>query len=83
MSTFSISDAGCSPSAITVPSGPVGFAVTNAGTDTGEFEITVANQRVVDEVENIVPGFVVNMTTRLDGGTTSSCAAAPRHPSAS
>ena len=65
----SVSEGGCSPAAITVPSGATTFVVTNAGTETGEFEIILADTRVVDEVENIVPGFVVNMTTRLDGGT--------------
>ena len=65
----SVSESGCSPSAVTVPSGPVTFVVTNAGTETGEFEIVLADTRVIDEVENIVPGFVVNMSTRVDGGT--------------
>ena len=65
----SVSESGCSPSTVTVPSGPVTFVVTNAGTETGEFEIILADTRVIDEVENIVPGFVVNMSTRVDGGT--------------
>jgi len=65
----SVSESGCSPATITVPSGPVTFVVTNAGNETGEFEIILANTKVIDEVENIVPGFVVNMSTRLDGGT--------------
>ena len=65
----SVSESGCSPSTVTVPSGPVTFVVTNAGTETGEFEIVLADTRVIDEVENIVPGFVVNMSTRVDGGT--------------
>ena len=56
----SVSESGCSPSAVTVPSGPVTFVVTNTGTETGEFEIVLADTRVIDEVENIVPGFVVN-----------------------
>ena len=45
------------------------FVVTNAGTETGEFEVVQAGTRVIDEVENIVPGFVINMATRVDGGT--------------
>ncbi len=65
----SVSESGCSPSAVTVPSGPVTFVVTNAGTETAEFEIVLADTSVIDEVENIVPGFVVNMSTRVDGGT--------------
>jgi iron uptake system component EfeO len=62
-----VADGGCVPAAITVPSGVVVFEVTNAGGDIAEFEI-LDGDRVVDEVENIVPGFVVNLTTRLDGG---------------
>lgn len=64
-----VNETGCSPTSITTASGPVTFVITNTGADTGEFEITQGGQRVIDEVENIVPGFVVNMTTRLDGGT--------------
>jgi iron uptake system component EfeO len=64
-----VSEAGCAPAAVTVPSGPVTFVVTNTGNETGEFEIVLADTRVIDEVENIVPGFVVNMTIRVDGGT--------------
>lgn len=63
----SVADGGCDPGAITVPSGVVVFEVTNAGGDIAEFEI-LDGDRVVDEVENIVPGFVVNLATRLDGG---------------
>jgi iron uptake system component EfeO len=65
----SVSEDGCSPSTIETASGPVTFVVTNAGSDTGEFEIILGGERVIDEVENIIPGFVVNMSTRLDGGT--------------
>ena len=65
----SVSEAGCAPTTITVPAGPVTFVVTNAGTETGEFEIIQAGTKVIDEVENIIPGFVVNMATRVDGGT--------------
>lgn len=62
-----VNEAGCEPAAIEVPSGVVTFEVTNAGGDVGEFEI-LRDDRVVDEVENILPGFVINMVTRLDGG---------------
>ena len=47
--------------------GKIVFEVTNGGSDIGEFEV-LSGTRVVDEVENIVPGFVINFTTRLDGG---------------
>ena len=63
----SVADGGCEPAAIEVPAGIVTFEVTNAGGDVGEFEI-LRGDRVVDEVENILPGFVTNMVTRLDGG---------------
>jgi iron uptake system component EfeO len=64
-----VSESGCAPAALTVPSGQVTFVVTNTGSDVGEFEIIEGGQRVIDEVENIVPGFVINMATRVDGGT--------------
>jgi iron uptake system component EfeO len=58
---------GCTPSSLSAAAGRVVFEVTNSGPDAGEFEI-LSGTRVVDEVENIVPGFVVNFATRLDGG---------------
>ena len=66
---ISISDSGCSPATVRAAAGPVTFTVTNDGTETGEFEIVQNGARVIDELENIIPGFVVNMATRLDGGT--------------
>jgi iron uptake system component EfeO len=62
-----VHDQGCQPSSIEAASGRVVFEVTNGGSDAGEFEI-LSGDRVVDEVENIVPGFVVNFATHLDGG---------------
>jgi iron uptake system component EfeO len=59
---------GCEPASLSAPAGRVVFEVTNGGTDIGEFEI-LSGTRVVDEVENIIPGFVVNFATRLDGGS--------------
>ena len=63
-----INDEGCSPSSIEAAAGKVVFEVTNGGSEVGEFEV-LSGTRVVDEVENIVPGFVINFTTRLDGGS--------------
>ena len=63
-----VNDAGCSPSSIEAAAGRIVFEVTNAGSDVGEFEV-LSGTRVVDEVENIVPGFVINFATRLDGGS--------------
>ena len=65
----SVSDAGCDPKTVTADAGQVLFVVTNTGTDPAEFEIIGADQKVIDEAENIFPGFVVNLKSRLDGGT--------------
>ncbi len=62
-----VTESGCEPGALEATSGRVVFEVTNGGPEIGEFEI-LSGTRVVDEVENIVPGFVVNFATRLDGG---------------
>jgi iron uptake system component EfeO len=66
---ISVSESGCSPATVETAAGAVTFEVTNDGSETGEFEIILGGERVIDEVENIIPGFVVNMATRLDGGT--------------
>ena len=65
----SVSSEGCAPKTVTAEAGPVLFVVTNTGTDPAEFEIIGGDQKVVDEAENIFPGFVVNLKSRLDGGT--------------
>jgi iron uptake system component EfeO len=65
----SVSAAGCAPTTVTAAAGQVLFVVTNAGTDPAEFEVIGSDQRVIDEAENIFPGFVVNLKSRLDGGT--------------
>jgi len=62
-----ISEAGCEPSVISAPAGPVVFEVTNFGGGVGEFEI-LRDDFVIDEVENIVPTFQNNLVSRLDGG---------------
>ena len=64
-----VDESGCGPTTVTVPSGEVTFVITNAGPESAEFEVVRAGERVIDEAEGIVPGFVVNLKTRLDGGT--------------
>jgi iron uptake system component EfeO len=59
---------GCEPGSLSAPAGRVVFEVTNGGPDIGEFEI-LSGTKVVDEVENIIPGFVVNFASNLDGGS--------------
>ena len=65
----SVSPQGCAPTTVTANAGQVLFVVTNTGTEPAEFEIIGPDQKVIDEAENIFPGFVVNLTSRLDGGT--------------
>jgi iron uptake system component EfeO len=57
----------CEPMALTVPAGPVTFSIHNAGTRALEWEI-LDGVMVVDERENIAPGFTQRLTTRLEPG---------------
>ena len=59
--------AGCTPSSLTAPAGRVVFHITNGGDDIGEFEI-LDGDRVVDELENIVPGTDADFTTTVEAG---------------
>ncbi len=63
-----ITDSGCEPAALSATAGPITFVVTNQSSDTVEFEI-LAGDRLVAEVENLVPGFVKRLRVRLDGGS--------------
>jgi iron uptake system component EfeO len=62
-----LTESGCEPAAISVPAGPVVLEITNEGGDVAEFEI-LQGDFVVDEAENIVPGFRSDLVTRLGGG---------------
>lgn len=62
-----VTESGCQPTSLEASAGRIVFEVTNGGPELGEFEI-LSGTRVVDEVENIVPEFVVNLATNLDGG---------------
>ena len=61
-----VNDQGCTPSTIEVPSGTTVFAVTNNGSEAGEFEVLQGGQ-VLDEVEDIV--FSQTMCTADDVAT--------------
>ena len=63
-----VNDEGCTPATIEAPAGTIVFAVTNGGTEAGEFEVIEGTQ-VLDEVENIVPGVTQDMTIDLEAGT--------------
>ena len=76
-----VTEAGCAPAALQTTAGRVVFEVTNGGPELGEFEV-LSGTTVVDEVENIVPGFVVNLASHLDGGTYELICYAKRSPRA-
>jgi len=63
-----VNDQGCSPSTIEASAGELVFAVTNGGTEAGEFEVLEGTQ-VLDEVENIVPSVTQNLTITLEPGS--------------
>ena len=65
---MSISDAGCAPQAISLPAGPTTFIVTNAGSASVlEYEIVQAD-RIIGEVEHVVPGIDRTFTLNLKPG---------------
>ena len=68
MIAFTLNDQGCTPGAIESPAGTIVFAVTNGGTEAGEFEVLEGTQ-VLDEVEDIVPGVSQDLTIDLEPGT--------------
>jgi iron uptake system component EfeO len=57
----------CDPSDLTVPAGRVTFAIHNSGERALEWEI-LQGVMVVEERENIAPGFTQKLTTRLQPG---------------
>jgi iron uptake system component EfeO len=63
-----VNDEGCTPSTMEVAAGTTVFAVTNNGSEAGEFEVLEGGQ-VLDEVENIVPGVTQDMSIDLEAGT--------------
>lgn len=56
------------PSTLEVHAGAVAFAIHNAGTVEHEFEV-LQGDRVVDEVEGLVPGLTLPLTVQLAPGT--------------
>jgi iron uptake system component EfeO len=57
----------CDPNELTVPAGRVTFSIHNQGSRALEWEI-LNGVMVVDERENIAPGFTQRLTTRLEPG---------------
>jgi iron uptake system component EfeO len=65
--TVNVTSAACDPNELTVPAGRVTFAIHNEGARALEWEI-LNGVMVVDERENIAPGFTQKLTTRLEPG---------------
>ncbi|MEJ0019089.1 MAG: iron uptake system protein EfeO [Acetobacteraceae bacterium] len=62
-----VTDKGCEPMLLEVAEGKTTFQIRNASRRALEWEI-LQGVMVVDERENIIPGFVQSMTTRLEPG---------------
>lgn len=58
---------GCRPMELEVPAGKVTFVITNRSSRALEWEI-LKGVMVIDERENIAPGFKAKLTTRLEPG---------------
>jgi iron uptake system component EfeO len=62
-----VTDKGCEPNALKVPPGKTLFKIRNASKRAIEWEI-LQGFMVVEERENIIPGFVQNLTATLQPG---------------
>ncbi len=62
-----VTDKGCEPSTLTVPAGKSAFKIKNASKRTLEWEI-LQGVKVVEERENIAPGFSATLTANLSAG---------------
>ena len=64
-----LSDDGCSPTSVTVPTGPVTFAVANAGSSAvTELELLSTGGIILGERENVVPGISSSFTLNVQPG---------------
>jgi iron uptake system component EfeO len=64
---ISVTDSGCKPESLSLPAGASTFRIKNESRRALEWEI-LKGVMVVDERENILPGFVQSLTTTLDAG---------------
>jgi iron uptake system component EfeO len=62
-----ITDKGCEPNALSVPAGKTTFKIKNQSKRAVEWEI-LDGVMVVEERENIIPGFVQSLTANLKAG---------------
>lgn len=67
--TVTMTDDGCEVTPNTAAAGPTTFVITNAGTDTNEFEILGSNKStIITEKENVGPGLTVKHVVDLQPG---------------
>ena len=64
---ITLTDAGCDPAKVDVTAGKTTFNIKNESTHAVEWEI-LKDVMVVDERENILPGFAQTLTATLDAG---------------
>ncbi|MDZ8223440.1 iron uptake system protein EfeO [Nostoc sp. ChiVER01] len=64
---LTVTDKGCEPNQLTVASGQNSFVLTNKSSQPLEWEI-LSGVKVVEERENIAPGFVQKLKTNLEPG---------------
>ncbi|MBE9013196.1 iron uptake system protein EfeO [Pseudanabaenaceae cyanobacterium LEGE 13415] len=64
---MTVTDQGCDPAEISVNAGRTAFVITNKSSTPLEWEI-LQGVKVIDERENIAPGFVQELKTTLDAG---------------
>ena len=67
MVEVTVTDKGCEPAALSVSAGQTVFRIRNASRRKREWEI-LRGVEVVEERENIVPGFVQTLTATLEAG---------------
>jgi iron uptake system component EfeO len=64
-----LTDSGCTPDQIRVPSGPVNFEITNGGSsNVSEMELKDESGVILGEAENVVEGIPGSFTLNLDPG---------------
>ena len=64
---ITITDKGCEPNSLSVPAGKTTFKIKNQSRRTVEWEI-LDGVMVVEERENIIPGFIQSLTANLKAG---------------
>jgi iron uptake system component EfeO len=67
--TLAATDTSCDVGTTALPAGTSTFAVSNSGTKVTEFYVYAAGDRVMGEVENIVPGLTREVIIELPAGT--------------